>query len=67
MSLLTCRRYPYPLLDVLSTQYRIALFAGSALVMTLNAALLSYVYSRVNRRDVQRMKHPQAKPGALKQ
>jgi hypothetical protein len=54
-------RYPYPLFDVLTTSNRITLFVGSAVVMTLNAALLTYVYSRVNGRDWAR-----AKPGAVK-
>jgi hypothetical protein len=54
-------RYPYPLFDVLTIPNRITLFVGSAVVMTLNAALLTYVYSSVNGRD-----WPRARRGAVK-
>ncbi|KAF1354877.1 FAR-17a/AIG1-like protein [Delphinella strobiligena] len=40
--------YPYPIFDVLDTPGRAALFAGSALTMTLSTLSLKWVYERVN-------------------
>lgn len=40
--------YPYPLFEVLSPSWRAALFAGSAVTMTLSTVTLKMLYSRVN-------------------
>ena len=48
---LTAIRYPYPLFGMLSPSSRGAVFAGSAFMMTVSAALLRFVYGRVNPRQ----------------
>ncbi|QVM12427.1 hypothetical protein D8B26_007056 [Coccidioides posadasii str. Silveira] len=40
--------YPYPLFEKLTTPWRVALFLVSAALMTLNTALLKWLYSKVN-------------------
>ncbi|KAI9697643.1 MAG: hypothetical protein M1836_004593 [Candelina mexicana] len=56
--------YPYPLFEVLSQTQRIALFAASAVVMTLSTATLKWLYGRVNGYGTAR--GPSARPGAVK-
>ncbi|KAI9756494.1 MAG: hypothetical protein M4579_003833 [Chaenotheca gracillima] len=53
--------YPYPLFEALSPPYRAALFAGSALGMTLSTVTLKWMYGRVNP-----PRTPKEKPGAAK-
>ena len=40
--------YPYPMFDMLSTEQRIVLFAGAALVMTLSTIVLRWLYNQLN-------------------
>jgi len=53
--------YPYPLFDQLPTAGRIALFAGSAVVMAGSTMMLRWLYGIVNGTQV-----PGEKPGAVK-
>ncbi|KAI9832422.1 MAG: hypothetical protein M1819_004411 [Sarea resinae] len=58
-------RYPYPLFEALSPPWRVVLFAGSALVMSMSTATLKFLYGRVNGYgDGRALK---ARPGAVKQ
>ncbi|KAH8703426.1 putative integral membrane protein [Talaromyces proteolyticus] len=56
--------YPYPLLELLDTKGRIALFTVSALLMAVNTVTLKWLYGRVN--DLGRVEQPKARPGDLK-
>lgn len=40
--------YPYPMFDMLSTEQRIILFAGAALVMTGSTVVLRWLYLQLN-------------------
>ncbi|CRG91215.1 Presequence translocated-associated motor subunit pam17, mitochondrial [Talaromyces islandicus] len=40
--------YPYPLMELLDTKGRIALFSAAALVMAINIITLKWLYGRVN-------------------
>ena len=40
--------YPYPLFELMDTKGRVALFVGSAVVMTLSTVILKWVYGIVN-------------------
>ncbi|GAB7353279.1 hypothetical protein MBLNU459_g3784t1 [Dothideomycetes sp. NU459] len=42
--------YPYPIFDVLDTPGRVALFAGSAAVMSVSTMSLKWMYTKVNGR-----------------
>lgn len=42
--------YPYPIFDVLDTTGRVALFAGSAVVMSVSTLSLKLLYTKVNGR-----------------
>ncbi len=44
-------RYPYPLLELLSTPQRVLLFSVSAGLMTLSTFLIQWVYGKVNGLD----------------
>ena len=59
-------RYPYPLFEILTPLWRIALFAGSALLMTLSTATLKWLYAKVNGYGVSDVKMMKAKPGHVK-
>ena len=59
-------RYPYPLFEVLSPAWRGALFAGSALVMTLSSVLLKAVYEQVNGKYLTEPGRSTSRPGSLK-
>ena len=60
-------RYPYPLFELLTPAYRVALFGGSAVVMTLSTSLLAYTYGRVNGARGGRPVRATARPGVVKQ
>ena len=55
-------RYPYPLFEMLSPAWRGAVFAGSALLMTISSLLLRFVYRRANGDGIP----PPSRPGAIK-
>ena len=56
-----CIRYPYPLFEMLSPLKRGAVFAGSAILMTISSIMLSFVYRRANGHTLS----PESRPGAV--
>lgn len=40
--------YPYPLFEMLGKTERVALFGGSAIVMTVSTFVLKWLYGRIN-------------------
>lgn len=50
--------WPYPIFDEVGPQGRLALFAGSAAVMTLSSLSLKWVYSVVNGREMDSRQKP---------
>jgi hypothetical protein len=42
------KRYPYPLMELLDTKGRIALFSVATVLMSINMVTLKWLYGRVN-------------------
>jgi FAR-17a/AIG1-like protein len=63
-TLLSNRRYPYPIFELLSTPGRIGLFSLSATLMALNTMTLKWLYGRVN--GFGTSEAPTSKPGDIK-
>ncbi|KAL2351762.1 FAR-17a/AIG1-like protein, partial [Cryomyces antarcticus] len=57
--------YPYPLFEALTTPWRLVLFGGSALVMTLSTYSLQWLYATVNGRPMT-SGEARARPGDAK-